>query len=320
MQYLAPPNSEPGVQKRRSQRKHPNVIINQLSTLKHWLIESAKRGRSPGPKPEQSPRTTPTKLAPEKQPSPNQPPRLPARETTATTTNVYRTFPAPRSRYQDPRTSLSPSPLTPHSAGYRRPSGLRGRKSTSSSVSSVRSIHHPHHSKASSTSSTNSIISAGISKPLPNARSPHSSVKVLPATPVGSAFPSNVRLVRITPPPLSLSLPSWQDPMVGSLPSPGLVYAKRRKTPFRGPALHISSSPSGTNRIRESSAGKSQSLPRNNHLPGMTEEDEEGEEEEEIEEVEAFSPIGPGDIEVRLDESGFEIVNPSNGNKDQPFV
>lgn len=35
----------------------------------------------------------------------------------------------------------------------------------------------------------------------------------------------------------------------------------------------------------------------------MTEEDEE---EEEIEEVEAFSPIGPDDTEVRLDDTGVE--------------
>ena len=69
--------------------------------------------------------------------------------------------------------------------------------------------------------------------------------------------------------------------------------------------LHINASPPSANRVRESSAGKAQSLPRNNHLPGMTEEDEEG--EEEIEEVESFSPIGPGDTEVRLDESGSPI-------------
>ena len=86
--------------------------------------------------------------------------------------------------------------------------------------------------------------------------------------------------------------------------SPGLVFAKRRKTPFRGPTLHINSSLSGASgsRSRDSSTGgQNQGLSRN-LLPGMTEEDE----EEEIEEVDAFSPISPGDIEVRLDDAGVE--------------
>lgn len=102
------------------------------------------------------------------------------------------------------RHSLSPSPLTPRSTVRRSsgPTGLRGRKSTSSSVSSVRSMHHTHHhshSKASSTSSNGSVSTSVSKTPLQSTRSPHHSVKVLPATPTAGGFPgfpSNIRLVR----------------------------------------------------------------------------------------------------------------------------
>lgn len=116
------------------------------------------------------------------------------------------------------RQSLSPSPLTPRST-MRRPSGtagLRGRKSTSSSVSSIRSMHHTHHhshSKASSTSSNNSVSTSVSKSALQASRSPHHSVKVLPATPTTVGFPSNIRYVRDrTGPPLG----------IGSLGGPGL--------------------------------------------------------------------------------------------------
>ncbi|KAL1895907.1 hypothetical protein Sste5346_005006 [Sporothrix stenoceras] len=107
------------------------------------------------------------------------------------------------------RQSLSPSPLTPRSTVRRSSAGhshggLRGRKSTSSSVSSIRSIHqhthHHSHSKASSTSSNGSVSTAtgagGGSSISAVGRSPHHSVKVLPATPTTGSFPSNLRLVR----------------------------------------------------------------------------------------------------------------------------
>jgi hypothetical protein len=111
------------------------------------------------------------------------------------------------------RHSLSPSPLTPRSTIRRTsgPTGLRGRKSTSSSVSSVRSLHHTHHhshSKASSTSSNGSVSTSVSKTPMQTTRSPHHSVKVLPATPTAGGFPgfpSNIRLVRDRGgPPLSL--------------------------------------------------------------------------------------------------------------------
>ena len=178
------------------------------------------------------------------------------------------------------RHSLSPSPLTPRSsAAVRRSSsgvgGLRGRKSTSSSISSVRSIppvHHAHHhshshSKASSTSSTGSV-STSVSKTPLHTRSPHHSVKVLPATPghvQGGLLPSNIRLVREKGgPPLGIPLPIYTGETPGTpvragggeiggggmqppgSPNPftgvgGVMFAKRKRNIFKGPMLSFAS-------------------------------------------------------------------------------
>lgn len=162
------------------------------------------------------------------------------------------------------RQSLSPSPITPRSAVRRSSAGLRGRKSTSSSVSSVRSMHHAHHhthSKASSTSSTNSVSTNMSKTPMQPGRSPHHSVKVLPATPTSTThFPSNIRLVRGAGPPLALyneAAPSSgasrsggrlaASPMIP--PAPGSpnpfasfgersmpFFAKRKRNVFKGPS------------------------------------------------------------------------------------
>lgn len=166
------------------------------------------------------------------------------------------------------RQSLSPSPITPRSTVRRSSAGLRGRKSTSSSVSSIRSMHHNHHhshSKASSTSSTNSVSTNMSKTPMQTGRSPHHSVKVLPATPTtATSFPSNIRLVRGGPP---LSLFNEGAPTTGSasastsrsgslaaspmMPPPrspnpfaspfgersGPFFAKRKRNLFKGPAL-----------------------------------------------------------------------------------
>lgn len=160
------------------------------------------------------------------------------------------------------RQSLSPSPITPRSTVRRSSAGLRGRKSTSSSVSSIRSMHHAQHhhshSKASSTSSTNSV-STNLSKtPMQTGRSPHHSVKVLPATPTSvTSFPSNIRLVRGAPVPLHLDGSSSHNSRSSSLaaspmmppaprsPNPfafgsersGPFFAKRKRNIFKGPAL-----------------------------------------------------------------------------------
>ncbi|KAL2019359.1 hypothetical protein VTK56DRAFT_9739 [Thermocarpiscus australiensis] len=164
------------------------------------------------------------------------------------------------------RHSLSPSPLTPRSNVRRSsgPTGLRGRKSTSSSVSSIRSMHHTHHhshSKASSTSSTGSVSTSVSKTPMQTSRSPHHSVKVLPATPTaGGFFPNNIRLVRDRAgPPLSVfnealpgSSPSSASMMqaVPGSPNPftfagggvgggGVLFAKRKRNLFKGPMLSL---------------------------------------------------------------------------------
>ncbi|EFW99861.1 serine/threonine-protein kinase [Grosmannia clavigera kw1407] len=160
------------------------------------------------------------------------------------------------------RQSLSPSPLTPRST-VRRPSaanhGLRGRKSTSSSVSSIRSIHHHHqhsHSKASSTSSNGSVSTVMSKTPLPAGRSPHHSVKVLPATPTMTSFPSNLRLVRgsmggggggrSSLGHFNEGMPMGRPPSspnpfsFGSSSSGGgtpVMFAKRKRNIFKGPML-----------------------------------------------------------------------------------
>ncbi|KAL2144377.1 hypothetical protein VTI28DRAFT_9201 [Corynascus sepedonium] len=165
------------------------------------------------------------------------------------------------------RHSLSPSPLTPRSTVRRSsgPTGLRGRKSTSSSVSSVRSLHHTHHhshSKASSTSSNGSVSTSVSKTPMQSTRSPHHSVKVLPATPTAGGFPgfpSNIRLVRDRAgPPLSIFnevLPGSGSATMGGAPAPGspnpftgagaggvggVMFAKRKRNLFKGPMLSLS--------------------------------------------------------------------------------
>lgn len=182
------------------------------------------------------------------------------------------------------RQSLSPSPITPRSTVRRSSAGLRGRKSTSSSVSSVRSMHHTHHhshSKASSTSSTNSVSTNMSKTPMQTGRSPHHSVKVLPATPTtATSFPSNIRLVRGGP-PLSLyndgvsASGSASTSRSGSLaaspmmppprsPNPfaspfgersGPFFAKRKRNIFKGPALAFGGSGHAGGRSVSGSSG-----------------------------------------------------------------
>ena len=195
------------------------------------------------------------------------------------------------------RQSLSPSPLTPRSTYRRSSTGLLGRKSTSSSVSSIRSIHHHHHthSKASSTSSNGSVATSKVSLPT---RSPHHSVKVLPATPTTSAFPSNIRVVRQTP-ISSFNEGAWPQNFGSN--GTGLVFAKRKKNLFKGPMLNTSSpsaSGNGGSSIRAGSHSRSTSVAgrRSGEITGIEEEDE-----DEVEEVDAFSPItGPGEIEETI--------------------
>lgn len=219
------------------------------------------------------------------------------------------------------RQSLSPSPITPRSAIRRSSAGLRGRKSTSSSVSSVRSMHHAQHhhthSKASSTSSTNSVSTNMSKTPMQTGRSPHHSVKVLPATPTSTThFPSNIRLVRGAGPPLALyneAAPgSGPGRSGGSLaaspmipPAPGSpnpfasfgersmpFFAKRKRNVFKGPSLAFG----GSNNSRSASGSNQGSTPshsrsasgermgggrRSGEIAAVQEEDEEALEMEE---------------------------------------
>lgn len=217
------------------------------------------------------------------------------------------------------RQSLSPSPLTPRSTMRRPSAGLRGRKSTSSSVSSVRSMHHHHHthSKASSTSSAASF-STSIKTPLQRGHSPHHSVKVLPATPIAGSFPSNIRLVRATPAPISIfneSMPSGPPVAPGS-PNPfgsGVLFAKRKRNLFKGPTLNFGAQNNhrNTNSGSHSRSASASGLGRRSGEITIQEEDEGmDEEEEEIEEVDMFSPVigGPGET---IEEQIFEESEPT---------
>lgn len=226
------------------------------------------------------------------------------------------------------RQSLSPSPITPRSTVRRPSAGLRGRKSTSSSVSSVRSMHHAHHhthSKASSTSSTNSVSTSMSKTPMQAGRSPHHSVKVLPATPTSTIpFPSNIRLVRgAGPPPLSIyneAIPRSiagvpgdrlaQSPMIPQAPrSPnpfanlgersGPFFAKRKRNLFKGPGSTFGGGGGGGRNITPShsrSVSGDRLGRRSGEIAAVQEEDEEAlemeddmveeEEEEDDEDIE----------------------------------
>ncbi|KAK9774836.1 putative Kinase-like domain-containing protein [Seiridium cardinale] len=225
------------------------------------------------------------------------------------------------------RQSLSPAPLTPRSTVRRSSAGLRGRKSTSSSLSSIRTMpphHHHTHSKASSTSSNGSISTS--KTPIGSGRSPHHSVKVLPATPTATAFPSNIRFARGPPLTLNLSenLVSYdQSPPMGSPnpfsfnnQGPSVFFAKRRKNIFKGPMLQFGNhSPAPGNRRKDSgshsrNASASGLGRRSGEMPIQEEDEEEYEgaargqsfdqevDEESVEEVDQFSPIiqAPGEM------------------------
>ena len=288
--------SPTGFGKRTLPRRHQHPLINQLAQLKHWLVDSAKRAKSPSTKrknnaslvslsrqqsPSMARREDDTELQSDRAPEPRP-------STGGGHQARSQIAPPPHAFHNRKRTSLSPAPLTPHSSYRRASSGLRGRKSTSSSVSSIRSIHHHHHShsKASSTSSA-SVTSTVVKTP----RSPRTSIKVLPATPTASSFPSSIRIARGGPnyhenANFELNGPS----------SPGLIFAKRKKTPFKGPMLSVSTTGGGSSR-------RDSSLPRSSSAAGRRSgEIIEEEDEDEIEEVDAFSPIvEPGEMEETFD-------------------
>ncbi|KAK7512264.1 kinase-like domain-containing protein [Phyllosticta citriasiana] len=286
------------VPKRR--RKYQQPFFAQLASLKHWFKESAKRARSksPGSKNSKSPKVNQGKLTKSDE---ERRPSAPTSANTVRPSTHPRPDTQPRATYpQRPRvstrassssykrTSISPSPMTPRSTSYRRSSaGLQSRKSTSSSVSSIRTIHHAHtHSKTSSTSSA-SISSPSVSNR--TGRSPHQSVKVLPNTPTGSTFPSDIRLVRG-----AATANSEGNAAFGSLPlhGPGVLFARRKRSPFKGPGLSMGihhGSPNGS-RVRDASGSRTSSV-QGRRSGEMIIQEEDEDELEDVEEVETFSPV-----------------------------
>lgn len=321
-----------GLFRRRTNRRH-HPIISQLASLKHWFVESTKRARSPNAKSAGSRKLT-EKFSPAKsqdsgkKAAPASPAAAPSGEI-VTPTQVKRVSGASslapssasyrQNRHSYPRqprpvhtshsgnrNSLSPSPITPRGSYRRSSAGLRGRKSTSSSVSSIRSIHHTRaHSKASSISSnsmdTVSTPTARLSK------SPHSSIKVLPTTPGSSArFPSNIRLVRGASGgpgefgenggPQSAFNEAAPAPLLYS-PSSSLVFARRKRSAFKGPMIHTSNLMASGGMVHSPLPGQSPGDDDPNAPAGrpatrksqiIEEEEGVGGIEEEIEEVEEF--------------------------------
>ncbi|RKF61125.1 Serine/threonine-protein kinase Nek11 [Erysiphe neolycopersici] len=247
-----------GVISRPPQRKHQHSFIGQLTHWKHWLINSAKRTTSPNKKTSSSAanvqKRSSTSLRIDQSASNSRLANFKAQSCKpahyeAQQRNLqfsHTNFTQTRKRH-----SLSPSPMTPRGTLRYSSIGLRGRKSTSSSVSSIRSIqpNHHTHSKASSTSSEGSISTKKASLP---SRSPHHSVKVLPATPTNGSFPSNIRVVRQSP-ILQFNEGPW-----GNNSNGGLIFAKRRKKVFRGPILSLSLPTSGINLSKTHSRSTSQ--------------------------------------------------------------
>jgi len=297
-----------GISKQRSRRRQMG-IMSQLNSIKHWFMDSTRRALSPNSKlgassSKQSTSSQPSGMSSwqsglattKPQPNPYSPSSTPPKPAPSQAgLNGSET----RIPYRNNRSSLSPAPITPRSNYRRSSAGLRGRKSTSSSVSSVRSTHPVHtHSKNSSTSSrSESANSPALTSR--TARSPHASVKVLPATSNNPTLPSNIRLVRTSPSPIAIPPsfaaggpnPFFEPSQFRALGSPGLVFARRKKTPFSGPKF-MSGSGSGPGttaggRSVSREGRRSGSVPRRHSRLIIEEEDE-----EEVEEVDTFSPVG----------------------------
>jgi serine/threonine protein kinase len=299
----------------KAQRHRKQPFINHLLSLRNWIKETSKRARSPNSKASSTGKKSP-KLPESKSPDRRRRPSAANRHSVHShSSNPPSTHVPPRPRVNTNgsgsarRLSASPAPLTPRSSYRRSSGGLRGRKSTSSSVSSIRSMphHHHSHSKASSTSSI-SIGSPAVSVSGHKlTKSPHNSIKILPATPTSSSFPSNIRLVRTGG--LSLNPNNTineGNSAFGAVPPPspgfpsGLVFAKRKRSPFKGPMLNVNTQGNpaangGWRRTSDGQGSRSQSIQgrrSGDGIMGITEEEEEEEEEEEVEEVDDFGSAG----------------------------
>ncbi|CEI69245.1 hypothetical protein FVEN_g4002 [Fusarium venenatum] len=346
----------------RPRRRPSQPLITHWKNMTHWLVESAtRRRRGHARRTSQStpdlhkkegstvsskdgssrPQTSkyPAATSPGTQPTASLPKGVVANgqkavvnaQRTASGSLPSPTMQPPRLATSYKRQSLSPSPLTPRSTVRRSSAGLRGRKSTSSSVSSVRSIHHHHHthSKASSTSSAASFSTSMSKTPLQRGHSPHHSVKVLPATPTSVSFPSNIRLVRATPPTLSMfneGMPSEGPPQAPGSPNPfasGIMFAKRKRNLFKGPTLNnFGGPPQGQRNGGSGSHSRSASasgLGRRSGEITIQEEDEGSEMDDDVEEVDVFSPVigGPGE---KIEEQIFEENEPQPKLEPAPTI
>jgi hypothetical protein len=195
-------------------------------------------------------------------------------------------------------------------------------------VSSIRSIHAVQHqhtlSMASSTSSASTSLasptgSASVKHASVGARSPSSAIKVLPSPPIsihstgtpvdgsgdfgtgGEKTPKGPRT------PLTVNTESVAA--FGALPppSPGILFAKRKRSPFKGPMLSLSlggfGSSSGSKAVRgqggESLSRSSSQRKRSGEQLTICEEDED---EDGVELVDEFSPVKPGETVEMTDE------------------
>ncbi|KAF3942168.1 hypothetical protein ABW19_dt0208178 [Dactylella cylindrospora] len=325
---LYSPNRE-GNYAASTRRPHQRKIqfLTTLAALKHWLLESARRAASPATTKNQ-PRLANGNAS---QSNVNQSRNLHSshqsssvrsragnvlemlrendRQRDARTTRGRETVrqsstsaaPPNMNMIQKKRQSLSPQPLTPHSSRRMSGRGLGGRKSTSSSLSSVRSFHKSH-SKASSIASSSSVNSVQLTSP----RSPRASgVKVVATTPRTNSFPSNVRLVR-----QGTGVDAFNETAVFN--NQGVAFAKRKKTPFKGPMLNLgssarNSSPSVSHGRRRHSASKRAST---SSTGAQAEAIQEEDEDDGVEEVAEFSPvIGEHEEVVFMKEEGSDIGN-----------
>jgi len=141
------------------------------------------------------------------------------------------------------------------------------RRSTSSSINSLHSLHRYSHSKTSSTSSAGS---GSASTP----RHSKSSLKIVPAT----------------PPPHMLTHEGAKG--LGNLWGEGIVIARRRRSPFRGPPVGFMSGSGGKRKGQGKQNGK---WPEG----AIKEEDEEVIEDDIIDEGDTFEVEGDGDAPGR---------------------
>lgn len=294
----------------KRKRRYQQPFMHQLASIKHWFNSTAKRAKSPGPtndngllhpgsadgRPQDELHRVHTDMEINRRSVSAQRPEMTTRNTYPNRPRVLTNSSGGSGR----RLSHSPSPLTP-SSSYRRSggSGLRGRKSTSSSVSSMRSIHGHHHSvsiASSSSSASASLASPSASGAVQTARSRRTSpnlsnLKAMPKAWPPSPGDARTGQLRLAPNPLLMG--DTVSPFVGAgPPSPGLLFARRKRTPFKGPMLGPSAS------ARRRSTGdplRKDSIKSSRGRIIEEEEEEEGmgadEEDIESEEVDAFSPM-----------------------------